>query len=236
MPYSAIADLPDAVREALPPRAQKVFREAFNSAADAGLSEERAFASAWGAVRNAGWKKSPDGGKWVKKKAQPASADVHVDAPMNGKKPKRKPKHKPDDEDDDHMKSVALSIDVQKVDDDKNLVFGWLSVIEENGEAVVDLQGHVIDEATLEDAAYGMVLDGCDAGEMHERIGIGSGLVECMVFTKAKQEALGIDLGKVGLWVGFKVDDEAFAKVKSGELLAFSLGGRGILMDMEEAA
>lgn len=231
MPYSKTSELPQAVREALPPRAQRVFMAAFNGAQDRGLSEEKSFASAWGAVRNAGWRKSDSGGQWVKK-SQPSARDVHVDAPMGGdkKKPKRKP------EDDHAMKSVEFSVEVTKLDEEQKLVFGWLSVIEENGEEIVDLQGHVIDEATLEAAAYDMVLNGCDAGEMHERIGIGAGLVECMVFTKAKQEALGIDLAKVGLWVGFKVDDEAFAKVKSGDLRAFSLGGVAVLEDMPEAA
>ena len=81
-----------------------------------------------------------------------------------------------------------------------------------------------------------MVLNGCEAGEMHRRVGIGDGLVECMMITKDKQEALGIDLGKEGLWVGFKVDAEAFAKVKSGKLRAFSLGGVGLLEDLPDMA
>lgn len=260
MPYARNADLPEAVRDSLPPRAQKVFREAFNDATERGLPEERAFANAWGTIRNAGWHRQSDG-RYVKKQAavttpsdegdasgdlhlnQPSSADTHVKRPMSGKKP-RKPREKAsgedegkdEDEDEDRMAKAAFAVEVKKLDEDQNLVFGWLSVIEENGETVVDLQGHVIDEATLEAAAYDMVLNGCDAGEMHERIGIGAGLVECMVFTKTKQEALGIDLGKVGLWVGFKVDAEAFARVKSGELRSFSLGGRAMLEDMEDAA
>jgi cation transport regulator len=252
MPYSSNAELPEGVRNALPPRAQRVFREAFNGAMKRGLSEKRAFQSAWGAIKNAGWHRNADG-KWVKK-AGPSSSDVHVDRPMGGRKNPKHPMTDDDDEDQEHeadeekagkaapaetaegLKATSFAVEVKKLDEDRNLVFGWLSVIEENGEAVVDLQGHVIEESTMEDAAYDMVINGCDAGEMHERIGIGLGLIECMAFTKAKQEVLGIDLGKVGLWLGFKVDDEAFAKVKSGELRAFSLGGSGFELDMEEAA
>ena len=36
-----------------------------------------------------------------------------------------------------------------------------------------------------------MVLNGCEAGEMHRRVGIGSGLVECVMMTKQKQDVLG---------------------------------------------
>ena len=130
----------------------------------------------------------------------------------------------------------TLTFKITKVDEDQNLVFGWLSIIEKDGVPVVDRQGHVIDEATLEAAAYDMVLNGCDAGEMHERIGIGEGLIECMMFTKEKQDEMKIDLGFVGLWVGYKIDNTAMAKVKAGDLRAFSLGGYAVLEDMAEAA
>ena len=262
MPYARNSELPQAVRNALPPRAQRVFRSAFNGASKRGLSDSSSFAEAWAAVKS-GFKKDPSG-KWVKKIAeaeivvngsnfesaftkaviealtkQPDMSQVHRNRPLgsDGKKKKKKPSAVACGD------LVALSFEIIKnadgspaVDEDQKLVFGWLSVIEEGGKQVEDLQGHVIDESTLEAAAYDMVMNGCDAGEMHERIGIGDGLVECMMFTKAKQQALGIDLGKVGLWVGFRVDADAFAKVKSGELKAFSLGGRGLLEDIPEAA
>jgi hypothetical protein len=49
-----------------------------------------------------------------------------------------------------------------------------------------------------------------------------------MVFTKDKQAALGIDLGLVGWWVGFKVNDEGTrAAIKRGDLPEFSIGGSG---------
>ena len=72
MPYARTAELPEAVRNALPPRAQRVFMVAFNGAAKRGLSEESAFKIAWAAVRT-GFKKPEGGGKWVKK-AQPSRA------------------------------------------------------------------------------------------------------------------------------------------------------------------
>ena len=49
-----------------------------------------------------------------------------------------------------------------------------------------------------------------------------------MVFTKEKQKLLGIDLGFVGWWGGFKVLDDALWKnFKSGKYEGFSIGGRG---------
>lgn len=209
MPYRTNAELPPAVKNALPTAAQSVFRSAFNSQQKRGLSEERCFASAWAAVQNAGWHKNPDG-KWMKK-AAPA-------------------------QEQETQKSFEAVVKITKLDEDQRLVFGWLSVIEENGQPVVDLQDHVIEARELEEAAYDFLLNSRVVAEMHERMNVGEGMIESMVFTKQKQEALGIDLGKVGWWVGFKVDADVFAKVKSGELSAFSIGGKAVLEDMLEAA
>lgn len=66
MPYASVAELPPGVKNALPSAAQSVFRRAFNAAEKShpGYSEERLFRIAWGAVKNAGYKKV--GEKWVK--------------------------------------------------------------------------------------------------------------------------------------------------------------------------
>lgn len=62
MPYDTIADLPDAVRHAIPaPVGQRQFLAVFNAQKARGLSEERAFASSWAALRNAGYRKGKDG-------------------------------------------------------------------------------------------------------------------------------------------------------------------------------
>lgn len=65
MPYASNADLPDAVKNALPAAAQSVFRNVVNSQEERGLSTERAFASAWSALKTQGWVKQDDG-KWKK--------------------------------------------------------------------------------------------------------------------------------------------------------------------------
>jgi cation transport regulator len=74
VPYDRISELPESVREALPKEAQKIYREAFNSAWEeyarpddrrGGASrEETAHKVAWSAVKRQYEKK---GDRWVKK-------------------------------------------------------------------------------------------------------------------------------------------------------------------------
>lgn len=127
--------------------------------------------------------------------------------------------------------TVTLRGQISKIDEDRRLVFGWFSVASENGVPVVDLQKDTISEEELEKTAYDVVRNGIKAGfsggEMHTTLGVGE-LVESMVFTKAKQDALGIDLGMVGWWGGFYIsDDETWAGVKSGKYADFSISGTG---------
>lgn len=66
MPYDKNADLPEAVRNALPSEAQDVFRGAFNAAYDQYEGdEEKANATAWAAVKKAGFDKN-EAGEWIK--------------------------------------------------------------------------------------------------------------------------------------------------------------------------
>lgn len=64
MPYASNADLPGSVREALPPRAQTIWREAFDRAYEDDPDDSRSAAIAWAAVRRAGYGKGP-GGQWL---------------------------------------------------------------------------------------------------------------------------------------------------------------------------
>jgi len=63
-PYKTNSDLPENVKNALPAKAQSIFRNAFNSAMKQGKSEEVAFKIAWSAVKQS-YKKVKD--QWVKK-------------------------------------------------------------------------------------------------------------------------------------------------------------------------
>jgi len=114
---------------------------------------------------------------------------------------------------------------ITKLDKDKMLAFGWFSVISENGKPVVDSHGDVILEDTLLEAAHNHVMESRAGKVMHQGRRVAD-LVESVVFTKDLQDALGIDLGKIGWFGAMKVRDaKIWAKIKSGELNAFSIGG-----------
>lgn len=120
---------------------------------------------------------------------------------------------------------------VVKFDADKQLIFGWASISTEGGEDVIDKQGDIIPTAELENAAYDFVLYHRTQGDMHERMGVGR-MVESMMFTVEKQQAMGIDLGMEGWWVGFKVDDPGvWKRIKEGVLPEFSIGGKATRVD-----
>ena len=70
MPYAAINELPESVRNVLPKHAQEIYKEAFNSAFDQydqpeerrgdDSREETAHKVAWSAVKKAGYEKGSD--------------------------------------------------------------------------------------------------------------------------------------------------------------------------------
>jgi hypothetical protein len=125
-------------------------------------------------------------------------------------------------------RGVSLPLEIKKVDADRQLVFGWASVVEKNGQVVIDKQGDIIPVEELETAAYDFMLNGGDGGDMHERPGVAK-MIESIVFTKEKQQALGIDIGLVGWWVGFKVTDaDLWKAIKSGDRPEFSIGGSAV--------
>lgn len=139
--------------------------------------------------------------------------------------------------------ALAHTLKAADGEPEQQIVFGWFSVVEANGKAVVDKEGDVIPPEEIERAGYRFVLHARLASDSHQRIGVGH-LIESCVFTAEKQavmvqslKALGInatiDLGAVAWWGGFKVDDpEVWAAIKSGEYAAFSIGGVGMREEM----
>lgn len=163
-------------------------------------------------------------------KVEPTASQVHSDKPLTDEEKKRKQLKKSDLEAEfGETVEKSFQAEIVKVNKDKQLVFGWVTVAEEPiGKPLVDRQGDVISVDDMEKMAYDFTLNCRTAGSMHEKVGVGK-LVESMVFTEEKQKALGIDLEKVGWWCGFKITDpDVWAKVKSGELPAFSIHGKGI--------
>lgn len=124
----------------------------------------------------------------------------------------------------------ASTFRVAKIDEDRQLVFGWASVSQrKDGTVVLDKQGDMIAPETLEEAAYDFVLNSREGDEMHTEQ-VTSRLVESFMATPEKLEKMGLarDALPIGWWVGFHVDDpQAFGKVKAGQYRMFSIAGRG---------
>lgn len=117
---------------------------------------------------------------------------------------------------------------ITKSDDDQMIVFGWANVSMRIGDELIeDWQEDIIEPDELEAAAYDFVELYREGGEMHERGGVAT-LIESVVFTKEKMEAMGIPEGMlpVGWWIGFKVTDrDVWEKVKDGTYSMFSIEG-----------
>ena len=133
-------------------------------------------------------------------------------------------------------KSAAFR--VAKLSEPKREVYGWASVsIGKDGTQLLDLQDDLIDPSNLEDVAHDFVLFSRAADVQHSGEPIGE-LIEACVVTPEKLAAMGLqrDGDKapvVGFWCGFRVNDETFARVKSGELSMFSIAA---LAEREEIA
>lgn len=134
----------------------------------------------------------------------------------------------------------VFNFEFQKADEDQQLIFGWASVAQEGDYLVLDHQDDMMLPETLEKGAYDFVLEARQHGDSHKTIGTGR-LVESMVFTKEKQDLLGVVIKNkagnqiVGWWTGFKVDSpELWALHKAGERPDFSIGGRSSSIDVSE--
>lgn len=125
------------------------------------------------------------------------------------------------------------SLRIIKADEDKRLVFGWALVsATKDGNKIIDHQGDIVEQDELEEAAYEYVLNFRDSGEEHiPGLRKKARMVESVVFTEEKLQAMGIPLGTVpiGWWIGFYVDDDsAWEKIKNGTYKMFSIEGRAV--------
>jgi hypothetical protein len=117
---------------------------------------------------------------------------------------------------------------ILKTDDEQRIVYGWASVVTENGVPVVDRQGDVIEADTLVKAVNDFMEHVRVGKTMHsgEQTGM---VIHSLPVTKEICESLGIQCNREGWIVAYKVyDDAVWAMVKSGELAAFSIGGRAV--------
>lgn len=132
---------------------------------------------------------------------------------------------------------VNFEFSATNIEEEQQLVFGWAYVCETvEGTSVTDFSDQVIEPLELEAAVYQFVRWGGMASVEHTHMYAGS-LVESIVFTEEKQQALGIPPGTVpiGWWVGIYVyAKDVFDKVKSGELKMLSIAGKAIKEVIED--
>lgn len=130
------------------------------------------------------------------------------------------------------MTKANIEGQILKADDEQRMVYGWASVITEKGEPVVDRQGDMIEADTLVKAVNDFMEHVRVGKAMHtgEQVGV---VVHSLPVTKEIGDALGIQSDREGWVVAYKVfDDAVWDMVKSGELAAFSIGGRAMKQEI----
>lgn len=136
----------------------------------------------------------------------------------------------------DFTEEEVNPIQLVKSRPDEQLVFGWANAsCDEQGNPVFDWFGDFISGDVLEKSAYNFVLKYRVTGEEHkEEMPVGE-LVESVMFTKEKCEAIGIPYVGDRWWVGFHIPDaDVFAKIKSGQYKDFSIQGAGKRLPVAE--
>lgn len=128
----------------------------------------------------------------------------------------------------DNYANISSDLDVIKMDDEQMLVWGWASVATENGEDVYDSHGDHIPMSELTKASIDFMENVRVGKTMHSGEKT-STVIGCLPLSAELAKALGIESKREGLIMGFKVHDrKTWDLIKSGELPALSIGGRGM--------
>lgn len=122
----------------------------------------------------------------------------------------------------------AIVSEVLKVSPEEQTVWGWAYVSTVNGELSKDHSGEFIRPDVLVKAATEFMMDVRVAKAMHQGNAVGE-VVHSMPLTKDLGEALGVQSDYEGWIIAMKIHDpDVWSRVKSGELSAFSIGGRAL--------
>ena len=125
------------------------------------------------------------------------------------------------------MADVNSVGEILKADDEHRVVYGWASVISENGVDVEDLQGDVIKADELLFATTEFMKSARDAKMMHAGDAVGQ-VIHSFPLTADISKSLGIETHREGWLVGVYVsNDDVWKAVKDNKLQAFSIGGSG---------
>ncbi len=128
--------------------------------------------------------------------------------------------------------SYTSDVTIVKMDDDQRIVWGWASVATENGDPVFDVHGDHIPMSELTKASVEFMEDVRIGKTLHQGQKVSS-VIGCLPLSAELAKALGIESNREGLIMGFRVhDDETWKLIKSGELPALSIGGRGRRYDV----
>jgi len=207
-----------ALTKFLPAAAFDIFIKAATEGEAAGLVHNDCIKQGWAAVADAGWSAPASGKKWVKKDG-PCGADVHVEAPLGSKKPKKKAA-------DDPYEKASIAT-VLKVDDGLGLVFGWAIVCKKGGVEYFDTQGDHIPEDSMLSAATDFMVNARVAKDMHAGDEIGP-IVFAWPMTEDIAKAMSIETGTTGLMIAMQPPPAILQKFRSGEYTGFSIGGRRV--------
>lgn len=128
------------------------------------------------------------------------------------------------------LEKVSMNAEILKRDDERRIVWGWASVISENGEPVVDSQGDIISPEEMNKMADEFMMNVRSGKSMHFGENIGQ-FIHSFPVTKELSDAFGLGLDKEGWIVGLKVtDDKTWEDVQAGvygDMPSFSIGGIG---------
>lgn len=127
--------------------------------------------------------------------------------------------------------TLILEAPISKSNDSAQTLFGWASIaVRKDGQQIEDLQGDLIDIDDLEAAWYEYVLESGELNILHKGDCQGQ-LIEAIVFTPEKLDALGLPVGSLplGAWVGYFVEDAAcYQMIKSQGYFMFSIEGSAV--------
>lgn len=117
--------------------------------------------------------------------------------------------------------------DVLKLDSERRIAWGWASVSTVDGKMVTDLQGDTITPTEMGKMADRFMTSARTAKAMHQGEGVGE-VIHSLPLTAELAKAFGLSSDREGWIIGMKIhDDDTWARFKSGELTAFSIGGKG---------
>ena len=126
-----------------------------------------------------------------------------------------------------------LKADILKVDVDERIVWGWAYVSTVKGVVSVDHSEESVSPEVLVKAATNFMLSVRTAKAMHQGGSVGE-VVHSFPLTNELGKSLGVSSDREGWIICMKIHDEkVWQSVKSGELSAFSIGGRALRRSLE---